>query len=155
MIKTCVLFWALTAVVSGKLQHPITQTIDTNYGQVRGIYQTSLLTEKSYFSFRGIPYAKPPIGDLRFKVISMNDHVACVRFPPEKKVFRILRGLFQAPEPIDPWHPNVVNAYNYRNTCMQPYYPDEIVTGTSEDCLYLNIYVPGGFTSIRSCFNSI
>ena len=42
-------------------------TVNTNYGEVKGIEKTSLLGTK-YISFQGIPYAKPPIGDLRFRV---------------------------------------------------------------------------------------
>ncbi len=41
--------------------------VDTNYGPVRGLKRTSVVGEQ-YYSFRGIPYAKAPIGDLRFKV---------------------------------------------------------------------------------------
>jgi carboxylesterase type B len=36
--------------------------IDTKYGTISGVI------ENGYTVFRGIPYAKPPIGDLRFHV---------------------------------------------------------------------------------------
>lgn len=42
--------------------------IDTKNGQVRGIRQTTLLNNIPFYSFKGIPFAKPPVGDLRFKV---------------------------------------------------------------------------------------
>lgn len=42
--------------------------VDTLNGQVRGIKKTSLLNGIPFNSFKGIPYAKPPVGDLRFKV---------------------------------------------------------------------------------------
>lgn len=44
-----------------------TVIVDTNYGPVRGLKRTSVVGDQ-YISFRGIPYAKAPIGDLRFKV---------------------------------------------------------------------------------------
>lgn len=40
--------------------------IDTKYGPVRGTSKTSLLGQQ-YLSFQGIPYAKAPVGELRFK----------------------------------------------------------------------------------------
>ncbi len=46
---------------------PDTIIVETNYGPVRGIKRTSAVGDQ-FFSFRGIPYAKPPIGNLRFKV---------------------------------------------------------------------------------------
>ncbi len=36
-------------------------------GQVRGSQMTSQVG-RSFYAFRGIPYAKPPVGDLRFSV---------------------------------------------------------------------------------------
>lgn len=42
--------------------------IETKNGQIRGLRKTTLLKKVPYDSFKGIPYAKPPIGDLRFKV---------------------------------------------------------------------------------------
>ncbi len=36
-------------------------------GQVRGSHMTSA-GGRQFFAFRGVPYAKPPIGNLRFKV---------------------------------------------------------------------------------------
>lgn len=46
-------------------QYKIVKTLN---GQVRGVRKTTLLKEIPFYSFKGIPYAKPPVGDLRFKV---------------------------------------------------------------------------------------
>lgn len=42
--------------------------IDIDGGRIRGKHSLTLFGEKPYYSFRGIPYAQPPIKDLRFKV---------------------------------------------------------------------------------------
>lgn len=42
--------------------------VDIESGRVRGKRGLTLFREKPYYSFRGIPYAQPPIKDLRFKV---------------------------------------------------------------------------------------
>lgn len=44
------------------------KVIGTNNGKVRGIHQTTLIEKIDFYEFKGIPYAKPPIGALRFKV---------------------------------------------------------------------------------------
>ena len=44
-------------------------TVTTESGEVRGRTDVTLLEERTFYSFKGIPYAKPPVGDLRFKVI--------------------------------------------------------------------------------------
>lgn len=44
------------------------KVIETINGEVRGIRYTTLLNGIAFYSFKGIPYAKSPIGDLRFKV---------------------------------------------------------------------------------------
>ncbi|XP_071447523.1 juvenile hormone esterase-like [Hetaerina americana] len=65
-------------------------------------------------SFRGIPYAKPPIGDLRFA----------------------------PPKPLGPWE-GVLDATRDAPVCIQKNYllAGYPVQG-QEDCLYLNVYVP-------------
>lgn len=42
-------------------------TVKTEYGKVEGIWKLSY-DGRQYAVFEGIPYAKPPIGDLRFEV---------------------------------------------------------------------------------------
>lgn len=42
-------------------------TAETSLGQIRGSYLTSASGRK-FAAFRGIPYAQPPLGSLRFKV---------------------------------------------------------------------------------------
>lgn len=44
------------------------RTVKTEYGLVRGQLNTTYLQQKPYYAFKGIPYARPPIGELRFKV---------------------------------------------------------------------------------------
>ncbi|CAK1546506.1 unnamed protein product [Leptosia nina] len=67
---------------------------------------------KKYYSFEGIPYARPPIGPLRF------------REPQKSKGWS---GILDATKP--------------GNKCWQMTSPKHPAEG-SEDCLYLNIYTP-------------
>lgn len=41
--------------------------VQTKYGPVKGVLLRSRIG-RSFYGFKGIPYAKPPIGKLRFKV---------------------------------------------------------------------------------------
>ena len=92
-------------------------------GTIEGIKQNG------YVVFKGIPYAKAPVGELRWK----------------------------APVEMDPWE-GTYKADTFRNMCMQElpqaehpfmgrfhkefYNNPEFVPGMGEDCLYLNIWVP-------------
>lgn len=42
--------------------------VKTESGPVRGVSLTTYLKNKTYNAYRGIPYAEPPLGELRFKV---------------------------------------------------------------------------------------
>uniref|UniRef100_A0A2A4JIZ5 Carboxylic ester hydrolase n=1 Tax=Heliothis virescens TaxID=7102 RepID=A0A2A4JIZ5_HELVI len=66
-----------------------------------------------YSSFKGIPFAQPPVGDLRFK----------------------------APQPPKPWD-GVREAKEYGPKCFQYDNFTNTGTFGSEDCLYLNVYTP-------------
>lgn len=95
--------------------------VETTTGLVRGFSKNVL--GRDVHVFYGIPFAKPPIGSLRF----------------------------HRPVPIQPWH-NVLDATTLPNSCYQEryeYFPgfegEEMWnpnTNISEDCLYLNIWVP-------------
>ncbi|XP_046994165.1 venom carboxylesterase-6-like [Schistocerca americana] len=81
--------------------------VTVQQGTLRGTTATSGYNT-SYTAFLGIPYAEPPVGDLRF----------------------------QPPQPATGWE-GVRDATQYGSDCVQN-------TGEgSEDCLYLNVYVPG------------
>lgn len=43
-------------------------TINTKSGPIRGKINHTLFDKLPYYSFRGIPFGKPPVGNLRFKV---------------------------------------------------------------------------------------
>jgi para-nitrobenzyl esterase len=76
-------------------------------------------------SFRGIPYAKPPVGPLRW----------------------------QPPQRVEDWTEER-NATQFRRPCPQPTNPDGktangggVSGATSEDCLYLNVHAPANATN--------
>lgn len=97
----------------------MTKIINTKYGAISGI------DKGGYSVFAGIPYAIPPVGDLRFK----------------------------APQKLKPWA-GVLDATNFSNVCIQHLGTDDPLWGPefysekewirtqSEDCLYLNIWMP-------------
>lgn len=87
--------------------HPI---IHTSHGSVRGSLRKTVYGDE-YFSFEKIPFAKPPLGDLRFK----------------------------DPVPVEPWE-EVINALTPNVAPLQINWYTKCITGT-EDCLYLNVYV--------------
>ena len=88
-------------------------------GQIQGIPSAS----SGIIVFKGIPYAAPPVGDLRWK----------------------------RPQPVVKWK-GVKVADTFSNICWQPgnavgtFYGNEFYwkenTIQSEDCLYLNIWTP-------------
>lgn len=81
-------------------------------GQIRGTRDDGVL------SFKGIPFAQPPVGALRWR----------------------------APQPIARWQ-GVRDATRYGHDCMQlPFPSDAAPLGTppSEDCLYMNVWRPDG-----------
>lgn len=45
--------------------------VTTDLGAVRGNVHHTLLDHRKFYSFRGIPYAQPPVKELRFKVSAM------------------------------------------------------------------------------------
>jgi len=91
------------------LHHPV---VDTAYGPVRGI------DDGKAVSWKGVRYAAPPIGDLRFR----------------------------APQPPKPWT-EVADADTYGFVCPQPPVPNfplDLGAPENEDCLFLNIWAPPG-----------
>ncbi|XP_026315291.1 juvenile hormone esterase-like isoform X2 [Hyposmocoma kahamanoa] len=85
-------------------------------GKLRGVVCEN--NEGKYLAFKGIPYAKPPVGILRFK----------------------------APEPPEPWE-GVLDASEHGPVCPQFNERLNRMETGSEDCLYLNVYTPGGATA--------
>lgn len=97
-------------------------TVKTKYGEIEGVL------EKDAYVFKGVPYAKAPIGNLRLK------------------------------KPVKPegWE-GIYKADHFRNRSMQGpqrggfyfkefYSNPEFETPQSEDCLYLNIWTPKDIT---------
>ncbi|XP_069678766.1 uncharacterized protein [Periplaneta americana] len=63
-ILSAAIFLILFALSSSSESDLIVQTL---HGPVRGTILTSSRSNRPFFAFMGIPYAKPPVGDLRFK----------------------------------------------------------------------------------------
>jgi para-nitrobenzyl esterase len=88
--------------------------VETVLGKLAGVEQEGVRI------FRGIPFATPPVGELRFR----------------------------APQPALPW-PGERDATQFGGSAPQPpllmaALPGMDVGAQSEDCLYLNVYAPAG-----------
>ena len=111
MKKILVAILAVT-VSSGAVAQTAGPVARTESGNVRGS------TDGGVTSWKGIPFAAPPVGPLRWR----------------------------APQPAAKWT-GVKNTTAYRSDCMQqPFGGDAAPLGTppAEDCLYLNVWKPAG-----------
>ncbi|XP_049790858.1 esterase FE4-like [Schistocerca nitens] len=104
----------VVTLVHGKLcvgksvfgQRPMVQISD---GKIRGIYDFAYYG-RQFAGFIGIPYAEPPLGQLRFK----------------------------EPVPVKPWQ-GIWDASRLKINCLQLDDDRQKVVG-EEDCLYLNVF---------------
>lgn len=69
-VFSCVLFIAILVSVNYyKFDETVYKIVETRNGAVRGILNKTIFNQKPFYSFRGIPFAEPPIAELRFKVL--------------------------------------------------------------------------------------
>ncbi|XP_046368276.2 acetylcholinesterase-like isoform X1 [Haliotis rufescens] len=99
------------------------QEVNTSQGRLRGT--TLSVRGKHVDVFHGIPFAKPPVGNLRFK----------------------------HPSPPDSWDPEIRNATQEKPPCLQPRdifsFPEDYRKtpgNLSEDCLYLSLWRPSNIS---------
>lgn len=90
------------------------ETVSTVQGEVRGLVQAD------FTQFRGIPYAKPPIGSRRFR----------------------------KPQVMDAWK-GIRDAKRFPASSIQDVGPMNPVGNVSEDCLYLNLWTPAADSKKR------
>jgi len=95
----------------------VPDTVTTAKGPVKGVATAGIT------AFKGIPFAAPPVGPLRW----------------------------QPPQPAPAWQ-NVRDASAFGPRCMQARIYDDMIfrdKGPSEDCLYLNVWTPAESAAAR------
>lgn len=107
--------------------------INLRQGVVRGI-EEKLPNHGSYYCFKGIPYAEPPTGDLRFEVHRL-------RIVLQTDQFLRLISILQPPRPLLKFKEAVLDCSKERDVC---FHADMLTLKNigSEDCLHLNVYTP-------------
>lgn len=114
------MFILLLLSCSTRQSRILDQIIDTKYGKVKGAVNES----RTVVSFKGIPYAAPPVGNLRWR----------------------------EPQPPASWK-GIRDATRFCSSCIQnrvythlpngPWTEEFMVQDSvSEDCLFLNIWTP-------------
>src|SRR5580693_5575582 len=118
------IFLAMAAISPLRTLAAISDPVKTNEGKVSGVTLSSGVR-----AFKGIPFAAPPVGNLRWK------------------------------EPQTParWE-GVRKADTFGNVCVQPSQPKRVPNNVavdlpdspkmSEDCLYLNVWTDAGRANV-------
>ncbi|MDW6004951.1 carboxylesterase/lipase family protein [Vibrio mangrovi] len=111
MKKNRIYMLALAIVgVSCNVYSHVNTVVETDYGLVQGEQNGPVI------SYKGIPYAQPPVGELRWR----------------------------APQPAESWD-GVLQAKDFANDCLQASFPgdtSQMNNERSENCLFLNVWKP-------------
>ncbi|MBT9473171.1 MAG: carboxylesterase family protein [Pseudomonadota bacterium] len=94
-----------------------TEVVRTQSGQVQGVVKDGVA------AFKGVPFAAPPIGDLRWR----------------------------APQPAPAWS-GIRSAAEYGHDCAQKPFPSDAAplgTAPSEDCLVMNVWRPAAASKAK------
>jgi len=116
MKLACALSVAGLALGLSTVSYADSLTVKTEQGKAQG----KTINDGKVKAFLGLPYAAPPVGDLRWK----------------------------APEPAAKWK-GERDATKFAAHCAQNHVFDDMVfqdAGPSEDCLFLNVYAPSDST---------
>ena len=120
-IKHLVVLSALFGLLTSCVTNKVIDTVPVEGGLVQGVLSPS---HPDVRVFKGIPFAAPPTGDLRWK----------------------------KPQPVIPWE-GVMVADHFKKICPQVLtrpltsYPEKyrnLYTEHDEDCLFLNVWAPAG-----------
>jgi para-nitrobenzyl esterase len=117
MFRTLSSFLVVSLVWTGSLAAAILQPVQVKGGTVIGVPGR----DPSITAYKAIPFAAPPVGDLRWR----------------------------APQPVIPWK-DVRKGGQFSSSCIQTIHNElkpwtyEFMTHNeiSEDCLYLNVWTP-------------
>lgn len=107
----------LVAIFVSQINCDEFKVIEIENGPIKGIQQESIFEKTQFYAFKGIPYAKPPIGDLRFELPEKLE-----RWTETKETLQLGPGCLKFMETEN----------NEKN---------------SEDCLFVNVYTPDLSTS--------
>ena len=112
--RTLVIACVILVVVLIRLLDPASDSLQRRV--TSGVVEGTLSEDGGALAFKGIPYAAPPVGDLRWK----------------------------PPQPLAPWK-GVRPVRSFAPRAMQKHIWDDLIffdDGPSEDCLYLNVWAP-------------
>ncbi|XP_018431316.1 PREDICTED: cocaine esterase-like, partial [Nanorana parkeri] len=98
--------------------------LSTRYGKLRGKTVTAKAADRTVHAFYGVPFAKPPVGPLRFAASGAPENWNGVREATEHPPMCV-----QDPAIMK----NLIDVFKAKF----------VIPPTSEDCLYLNVFTPG------------
>jgi para-nitrobenzyl esterase len=109
LIRRCVVGLSLAVCVTSFAQQPSAPTVAVSGGRIQG----RTLPMPGGAVFKGIPYAAPPVGEMRWRET----------------------------QPVKPWK-DLLQAGEFRNGCGQTEPGAGEAGPATEDCLYLNVWAP-------------